>query len=82
MEGKIPVFLGVPVETREFSWGHDRCHDARSCAARMRKRGTKKIKQPTPKVSVEAGQIAADDLNCQQTWKRAEWGDSEKEDGG
>ena len=41
MEGKVPVFLRVPVEAREFSWGHDRRYDVRLWAARMRKRGTR-----------------------------------------
>ena len=54
VEGKIPIFLGVPVEARDFSWGHDRGYDTQSYAARMRNRGTrrKKIKQPTTKALV------------------------------
>lgn len=45
-EREIPISLGVPVEARDVSWGHDRRYGAQSCAARMRNRGTR-IKRKT-----------------------------------
>jgi len=73
MEGKIAIFLGIPVETRDVSWRHDRRHDVWSCAARMRNRGTR-TKNNTRNDEgswSKTGQIAAKDLNYQPT--RAMW---------
>ena len=45
MKGKIAILFGVPVETGDISRWHDRRQDVGSCAARMRKRGTRTRKQ-------------------------------------
>lgn len=70
MEGKIPIPDGVPVETRDVSWRHDRRRDLGS---RMRKRGTRRENEAARdyEVLVETKQIAARDSNRQWARKQA-----------
>ena len=64
MEGKIPVPFGVPVETRDVSWRHDRRQDMGSCAARMRNRGTRRNRGRQRQYGLSRGQA-----DCRQRSK-------------
>jgi len=73
MEGKIPIPFGVPVETRDVSWWHDRRQDLGSHAARMRKRGRRREREAAKDCQAlfEAEQIAARDPIRQSGRKQA-----------